>query len=235
MNGDGMLENHPYQNGVIPTLAVEKPINPAKRLPMLLLIDKSSSIAPVTNQLNKALEDCQKEILNNPQALVSTDLGIVEFGSDAQLTRPFSNVDEEAPMPIISANGVTNMGMGINLGIDQLVERQKWYKQETIPSWRPIMLLITDGEPTDEWQAAASRLRKLQQQGKLTFYAIGYAHANMEVLQQLSLNPPARLQETKFREFFIWVSKLASIVSNSGDSQKIAPPPINAWGELHIS
>jgi uncharacterized protein YegL len=207
-------------------------INPEKRVPMVLVTDTSGSTAgdPI-NQLNDGLSTLKAEIMNDDQALLSMDLAIVEFNDSANVVRPFSNVDE-APMPILTSGGLTAMGAGLNLGIDLTEQRKYFYKQQGIPNWCPIMILLTDGAPNDDWQTAAYRLQQLEREGKINFFAVGYNGADISALQQLSCkNAPAMLQGIKFKEFFIWVSELASVVSRSTPEATALPsmPSPDQW------
>lgn len=48
------------------------------------------------------------------------------------------------------------------------------------------MFLITDGAPTDSWQNAAQRIREIEAQRRISFFAVGVEWADMNKLRQIS-------------------------------------------------
>jgi uncharacterized protein YegL len=64
------------------------------------------------------------------------------------------------------------------------------------------------------------------------FFAVGVQGVNMNILQQISVREPLKLQGLKFRELFQWLSNSMKSVSRStpGMSVPIAPP--SGWAEV---
>src|SRR5262249_40580609 len=136
----------------------------------------------------------------------------------------------------LSANGETPMGAAILQAIDAVTERKREYKQNGLHYYRPWIFLVTDGEPTDNWQAAAAKVREGEKNKAFAFFAVGVEGANFDVLRQISSERrvPLRLKGYSFREMFLWLSQSQRSVSHSNPGQedqvKLASPA--GWANL---
>ncbi len=73
------------------------------------------------------------------------------------MEQPFTSAANFFP-PILFARGDTPMGAAITKATDMVEERKREYRANGISYYRPWIFLITDGAPTDEWQAAANKV-----------------------------------------------------------------------------
>lgn len=65
------------------------------------------------------------------------------------------------------------MGAAITKALDMVEERKREYRANGISYYRPWIFLITDGAPTDEWQAAANKVfRGKKIKGLLSFPSV---------------------------------------------------------------
>jgi uncharacterized protein YegL len=48
----------------------------------------------------------------------------------------------------------------LNRALELIRDKVELYKVEGIPYYRPVIFLITDGHPTDDWQSAANTLKE---------------------------------------------------------------------------
>ena len=110
--------------------------------------------------------------------------------------------------------------------------RKKEYKDHGIAYYKPWIILITDGAPTDEWANAARKVKEGEAGKSFAFFAIGVEGANMDILKQISVRSPLKLQGLMFREFFQWLSASMKMVSskNPGTAVNLLPP--TGWSEL---
>jgi uncharacterized protein YegL len=205
--------------------------NPEARCPCVLLLDVSGSMsgAPVT-QLNAGLQEFRTSIQKDELASLRVEVAIITFGSKVTLAQDFITVDRFEP-PTLSASGSTPMGSAINQALDELENRKQVYKTAGTTYYRPWVFLITDGEPTDEWHAAATRIQALEERKGVTFFVVGVDKANMTILSQIAPKnrPPVKLQGLSFSELFVWLSNSLGNVSHSKIGDQVPLPPISGW------
>lgn len=145
--------------------------NPEPRCPCILLLDVSGSMngRPI-NELNAGLVTFRDELLADSLALKS--------GTRHCDVRPgacgttFTSAANFFP-PILFAQGDTPMGSAITKALDMVEERKREYRANGISYYRPWIFLITDGAPTDEWQAAANKVFQGEEDKKFAFFTIG--------------------------------------------------------------
>ncbi|WP_444757604.1 vWA domain-containing protein [Pseudomonas sp. A014] len=205
--------------------------NPEPRVPCLLLLDVSVSMRgrPLT-ELNAGLQQLKDELAADSLAMQRVEVGIVTFGP-AKVETPFTTVDGFYP-PNLVEQGDTPMGQAITIGLDMLEGRKAQIRAAGVSLFRPWIFLITDGGPTDEWRAAAAAIREGEAAKKFAFFAVGVEGANFDVLSQLSVREPLKLQGLKFRELFQWLSASMKSVSQStpGTAVKLEAP--TGWAEV---
>ncbi len=194
--------------------------NPEPRCPCILLLDVSGSMSgrPI-NELNAGLVTFRDELLADPLALKRVELGIVTFGP-VHVEQPFTSAANFFP-PILFAQGDTPMGAAITKALDMVEERKREYRANGISYYRPWIFLITDGAPTDEWQAAANKVFRGEEDKRFAFFSIGVQGADMKTLAQISVRQPLPLQGLQFRELFSWLSSSLRSVSRSTPERKL--------------
>ena len=160
---------------------------------------------------------------------------IVTFGDTVTKKLDFMSVDRQE-VPTLYASGATPMGEGVTHALDLLEARKGDYKRAGVDYYQPWMVVMTDGAPTDDISPAATRIRSLVAEKKLTVFPIAIGEgANLDTLAKLSpTRPPLRLQGLNFREFFTWLSRSVSRVSQStpGESVELDVAGIQAWGKV---
>ncbi|MFY7914172.1 MAG: VWA domain-containing protein [Rubrivivax sp.] len=210
--------------------------NPTARVPICLVLDVSSSMdgAPIS-ELNEGVKLFFDAIRADEVAQYAAEICIVTFGDSVTKRVDFMSIERQE-VPTLDAMGLTPMGEGITMALDLLEARKEDYKRAGVDYYQPWMVVMTDGAPTDDITAAATRIIALVAGKKLTVFpiAIGDA-ANMATLATLSpTRPPLRLQGLNFREFFTWLSRSVSRVSQSmpGESVELDVAGIQAWGKV---
>jgi uncharacterized protein YegL len=165
------------------------------------------------------------------------ELAIVCVGGPAggaDLLMDWTDVPGFMP-PNLSAGGMTPLGAGMHIALDQAEQRKRYYKSNGFSYTRPWIFVISDGVPTDnpaDWTRACQASLDANVSKSAAVFAIGVdQNANLHVLSQLT--PPDRpalgMNSAKFSEFFLWLSASLSEASRSGSSHQVQLPPVTGW------
>jgi uncharacterized protein YegL len=190
--------------------------------------DKIASLNyAVRNALPEALAASREQIA---QLMMRT----LVFSSGARWLDP-------APIPVeayawkdLQAGGVTDLGHALKLLAEQL--RMPPMPQRALP---PVIVLLSDGEPTDNWQQPLDEVLRLPWGQKSVRLAIGIGQqANHGVLERFIHNPEIQPLQANNPEqltrYIRWVSTaVAGSVMRSQSSpgeggapvQALPPPP----------
>lgn len=205
--------------------------NPEPRCPCVLLLDVSGSMSgqPIS-ELNSGLTTFKDELAADALAMMRVEVAIVTFGP-TKVETPFTTASAFYP-PTLSTQGDTPMGSAILQGLDLVRDRKNEYRANGISHYRPWIFLITDGGPTDAWQAAAAAVREGEASKAFAFFAIGVKGANMDVLKQISVREPLSLDGLKFRELFSWLSNSLRSVSQSTLGTEVPLEAPKGWASV---
>jgi len=205
--------------------------NPEPRCPCVLLLDTSGSMGgmPIM-QLNEGVRTFKQELLSDPLATKRVEVAIVTFGP-VTVESDFHTVPNFHPREL-DTTGDTPMGAAIKKGVEMVAARKKEYKDHGIAYYKPWIILITDGAPTDDWDKAAAMVREGEAGRSFAFFAIGVEGANMDILKQISVRSPIKLKGLMFREFFMWLSASMKMVSSKNPGTTINLLPPSGWSEL---
>ncbi len=130
----------------------------------------------------------------NPRGLAVRP-SVKEIPFDAR--QAFVTADQFQP-PALDADGGTPMGEAIQRALALLKERKEIYKQNGLDYFRPWVFVITDGKPTDKWEAAAEQMRQEEARKGVQFYGVGVEGADLRVLSKFSeARPPLKLKGSR--------------------------------------
>ena len=209
--------------------------NPTPRVPICLALDVSGSMGgDPLKEMAKGVEMFFEAIRDDEIAKYSAEISIVTFGGVARKALDFYSIDRQE-VPSFYADGSTPMGEAVNLALDLLEHRKNEYKNAGVDYYQPWLVIMTDGEPTDDISIASRRLQEMVAGKKISIFPIAIGNTNIEKLSQLSpTRPPLRLTGLNFKEFFLWLSKSVSRVSQStpGETVSLDVKGIGAWASI---
>jgi uncharacterized protein YegL len=197
----------------------------SRRLPVYLLLDCSESMAGTgIDEVNRGVNTLVTELRKNPMALETAYLSVITFSRYAKQDIPLTDIIQFQP-PRLTVRPGTSMGAAVQLLL-ACMKREVVKSTETSKGdYKPLVFLFTDGQPTDDWAAAVSALRAVNNPKIANIYAIGCGpDVDSDTLRQVTditmvmndLSPEA------WRKVFVWLSasvSSASVKLNSGDGQ----------------
>lgn len=212
--------------------------NYSQKCCVALALDTSLSMdGDRINQLNLGIKRFINEIVDDkPNLGQKLELGIITFDSTVtRLSEP--KLAEAIDFKPLTAKGyATNMVDGIREGIRMVGQRKEWYKSTGQPYFRPWVIMITDGEPSQIQQSELPNLAREIRDGMdgedFWFMAIGVSGANMSTLRFISHEKmaPHKLDGLKFSEFFSWLSStIADVAKGQNVSDAMKKNSDDAW------
>lgn len=187
----------------------------------VLVLDTSRSMrgAPI-KALEQGLAAYRDYLSNDAEAKLIVETCVITFSDEAKVLHPFSSVDS-LPEIQLAAGGWTSMGSAIDLALEQIEERKAFYKEEGVDYYRPFLVLITDGAPTDlrgpRLAECAAKVQEGARARKFTPLFFGTGNANFDRLKEIvgETGTVAGIDGARFEEFFQWLSKSVSGLKDS--------------------
>ena len=173
----------------------------------------------------------------NPQAIETAYISIITFDSTANQIVPLTDLST-FQMVDIKATGTTALGEALRT-VSQCIDREVMKTTtEQKGDWKPLVFIMTDGIPTDNWQSGLSEFKK--RKVAFTVACAAGSGADTSVLKQITDNVVSldTADSHSISKFFTWVTASIGVTSTKvEDSGKevvglneLPPPP----SELNI-
>lgn len=205
-----------------------------RRLPVYLLLDCSGSMfgEPI-EAVKNGVQVLVSTLRQDPYALETACLSIITFDSSARQVAPLTELSA-FQQPNIQASGCTALGEALALLAQKADQEVVKTTAEKKGDWKPLVFIMTDGEPTDDLNKGLAEFKK-RKWGMVVACAAG-AGANTETLKKITecVVQLDTADSATIKAFFKWVSASVSAGSMkveetgaeaTGISELPPPPP----------
>jgi uncharacterized protein YegL len=202
----------------VPELVVGPTINQhLQHVPIILLIDSSSSMEGKIEAVNAKLAQFFEEIESGATAAARTirdqgDFAIIRYGSEVRVEVPWTHGSQLGRVPPFRAVGATPMGSALLMAGQMLLDRFSAYRRDDAEVACGAVFNLTDGAPTDMhpagtgpdnqynpqiqkmWVEAKEVIALFEEAGSrgksyVQFFHLGVAGFDADMMQQLSAKP----------------------------------------------
>lgn len=187
-----------------------------RRLPVYLLIDCSESmIGQGIEAVRAGISSMVSSLRRDPHALESVYLSVITYDAKARLECPLTPlIDFQEPK--LTLRPGTSLGSALNLLADQIQSEVRKTTFESKGDYRPLVLLLTDGQPSDDWRAPLQRIGAKVRPRPANIYAIGCGEdVDYAVLQGVT-DVVLRMDDMgpeSFGKLFVWLTASVSSAS----------------------
>ncbi len=198
-----------------------------KMCPVIFLLDTSGSMdgEPI-GAVNEAIKNVLPELISmneeNPDneirvAILTFDYNVKWAVGETELVSP---QDVENYWKNLDANGYTSMGAAFK-ALNEKLSVSKGFMKRASGSVAPVLFLLSDGEPTDDYKAGLQELQKNSWYKIAVRVAVGYGDFNEHILREFTGNEGTVLRTSdpdSLRNTIKFVAVTSSRVASQGSN-----------------
>lgn len=202
-------------------------VSEARPLPVILLLDSSGSMeGDKINILNAAVREMLQSFASEDDISAAIHVGVIQFGRTVGWHQPLLPVEDVINQwSDLTASGKTPLGQALTLLQDSLEDRNIVSSR----AYRPTIVLVSDGKPTDDWGGPMAELLASPRASKAARFAMGIgADADSVILSQfIDAASGSRVFEAheagRIQKFFRFVTMSVTTRTRSGNPNEIIP------------
>lgn len=201
-----------------------------RRLPVIILADVSGSMSTdgKIETLNRSLREMLDSFQDEDDVRAKIHIAVITFnGQEATLHQPLLIADEVV-WEDMTAKGRTPMGSAFSMAKVILEDKEQIASRD----YRPTLVLVSDGIPTDDWRSSLQELLESPRASKAVRLAMGIgAEADNEPLQAFIANQDMDIpvfqadEANQIQKFFRFVT--LSVTSRSRSAAPDTTPKID--------
>ena len=187
-----------------------------RRLPVYLLIDTSESmVGTAVESVQAGLGTLMTALRKNPYALEMGAVSVITFDRAAKKLVPLTEV-YSFQTPTLEVAPGTALGAGLRMLDQSMSSELVKSTPDQKGDFKPLVFILTDGQPTDEWKPAADQFKRNQKSALV--YAIGCGDdIDFSILKDLTENTfsMAQMDAAAFSKLFVCISSSVQSASAS--------------------
>lgn len=202
-------------------------VQAARPLPVIVLADTSGSMFKngKIEALNRGLQDMLKTFGGESRLRAEIQVSVITFGGyQAEVSlglTPAHNIEAFNPL---TADGPTPLGGALRLASELIEDRERISSR----AYKPVIVLVSDGYPTDDWRQAFETLKSGERSAKATRFAMAIgSDADFAMLADFANDPEAPLFKAEnardIHRFFKAVTMSVSARSQSTSPNQSTP------------
>lgn len=200
---------------------------------MYLLLDTSGSMTgePI-EAVKNGVQVMIGSLRQNPQAIETAFISVITFDSTARQVVPLTDL-AAFQMVDIKASGTTALGAALDLVSNCIDKEVAKTTPEQKGDWKPLVFIMTDGNPTDNWQSGLANFKK--HKVAFTIACAAGPAADTSILKKITDNVVGldTADSQSIGKFFTWVTASIGVssvkVEDSGKEvtglNELPPPP----------
>lgn len=194
-----------------------------KKLPVVLLLDTSGSMSgPKIESLYDATVEMIHAFVDAEVREQNIEVAIITFGSSVTLHTPYMPAKDLQAKGIkkFEASGMTPMGTALKMAKDMIEDKN------VTPSrvYRPAVILVSDGEPNDDWVSEMDKFINTGRSQKCQRFAVAIGNgANKSVLERFTGDKSMVLLAEDAKD----ISEQFKIISMSVSTRAVSSNPSN--------
>ena len=191
---------------------------PRKTMTMFFLIDTSGSMGGTSiGQVNDAMREVLPDLkdVSDENADVKIKLAVMSFSSGVQWITPSPVELDNFKWTNLEAVGPTDLGEACK-ELNSKLDRNA-FLQDAVGVYAPVIILISDGEPTDDFKAGLAALKENKFYKAAQKVALGVEDANMDLLAEFTGNKELAIylkDKTMLKKLIRFVSVTSSKVGS---------------------
>ncbi len=187
-----------------------------RRLPVYILLDCSESmVGDAINSVQTGLETLISTLRSDPHALETAWVSIIAFSETAEQIVPLQEITDIVTPKLVPRPG-TALGKAFSLLRNCIAGEVRTSTPGQKADYRPLVFLLTDGQPTDDWRAVKKAVDEFATPRIANLYAIGCGDdIDFDMLHEVAdgVFKLADMDAGTLKKLFIWLT--ASVQSAS--------------------
>ncbi len=215
---------------------IRQVVHREQQTPCVLIVDSSWSMTTDNriDHLNRALKEFKQFLQESELVRHRSKILVIRCGGSAEKIGEWVD-GADFNVPMLTPSGETPLGAAVRLGLSEIENLKRTFKAERRPYTRPVMVVMSDGAPTDsdeDWRQAVDDAQRAMAGKHVQIWPVAILTssegADVEKLAELK-SPSEKIvpiyDESGFAQFFDFLGRALAVASTSspGDAPEAVP------------